>query len=294
MDFGQNSIPELDNQIQTYHFAPNFSILPSPRGRLHLGTLVNNLKDCAAINFGIHNRVPISDERRTFIPRGGINMVQQNSSGRHGRTLGKVFHAIRNKISAQRSEYYYTVWTIESLETTDFEPEPTYYKKCLQLADVVAFQELNNYKDPVYLITGLKTARGATMATRRGRILDGDAEAIIQGPEGLVDVRVGVEAGAYSDADLFSSFSEPADFVIGIQVKKLYYKRPFFGGTPTLKVKSENEGAVLADDGPTIKHDNTDEVEYEIRDLDEEDMKGFTIVKDEDEDEAWVLPSELA
>ncbi|KAF5538049.1 major facilitator superfamily MFS-1 [Fusarium phyllophilum] len=294
MDFGQNSIPELDNQIPTYHVAPNFSILPSPKGKLHLGTLVNNLKDCAPINLGINNRVPIADERCTFIQKGGVNMVQQHSSGSHGSTLAKVLHAIRSKASDQRNEDCYSVWIMERLETTYFDPEPTYYKKCLELADVDAFQKLTDHKNPVYLITGLKTARGATMATKRRRILEGAAEAFIQGPEGLVDLHVGGQASAYSDADLVSSFSEPADFVIGIQVKKLYHKKAFFGGPPTLKVKSADEGAVLADDGPAIKHDNADEVNYELRDLDKEDMKDFTIVKDEDEDEAWVLPSKLA
>ncbi|KAF4473168.1 hypothetical protein FAGAP_13406 [Fusarium agapanthi] len=63
---------------------------------------------------------------------------------------------------------------------------------------------------------------------------------------------------------------------------------------PQTDDKSSNDHCVLADDGPAIKDDNSDEVNYELHDLDEEDMKGLTIVKDEDEDEAWVLPSKLA
>ncbi|KAF5714143.1 major facilitator superfamily MFS-1 [Fusarium globosum] len=294
MDFGQNATPELDNQIPTYHVAPNFSILPSPQGKLHLGTLVNNLKDYDPINFGINNRVPIIDERCSLDYKGKVDFDQRRSSGGRGRILTKVLHAIRSKVSAQKEDYNSSVWRMDALETTEFTPPPSYYSQCLQLDDVKAFENLNDHKDPLYLITGLKTARGATMATMRSRHKGANAGAGIQGPEGPINLEIGGHAGAFSDGEVFSSFSEPADFIIGIQVKKIYHKTAFFGGLSTLKVKRVYEGAVLADDGPVITNDEGDEVDYEPHELDEKDMEGFAIVKDEDGDGAWVLPSQLA
>ncbi|CVK98061.1 uncharacterized protein FMAN_12179 [Fusarium mangiferae] len=216
MDFGQNANPELDKQIPTYHVAPNFSILPSPQGKLHLGTLVNNLKDYDPINFGIHNRVPIADERRTLVDKGEVDFAKRRSWGGYGRILTKVLHAIRSKVSAQKEDYSSSVWRMDALETIEFTPPPSYYSKCLQLDDVKAFQNLNDHKDSLYLITGLKTARGATMATMRSRHKGANAGASIQGPEGPIDLEIGGHAGAFSGADVFSSFSEPVDFVIGI------------------------------------------------------------------------------
>ncbi|KAF4944318.1 hypothetical protein FGADI_12772 [Fusarium gaditjirri] len=214
----------------------------------------------------------------TSYAKGGVYVSLGHSLGGQGSILAKVLSSgFGGDASLKGERQTHVVWKLEALETTYFFPQPSYYRKCLQLEDVDAFQELGDHKDPVYLITGLKTACGATMTMKRGRQVESNAEASVETPAGPVDLQVGVKASASSEAEL-----------------KIYHKRAFFGGPSTLKTKTVLKGAVLADDEPEVKDDDADEDNYEIYDLDDEDMEGLTVVKDEDEDEAWVLPSQQA
>jgi hypothetical protein len=119
-------------------------------------------------------------------------------------------------LRGQRKEE--NVYRIKKLETVYFYPQPSYIKQCVQLADIKDYLEMANYRQPVYLITGLKIAWGATISTERGRDLEGKAGADVRVPGGLVDAQVGGHAAVSSAPGILSTFGKPADFVLGVQV----------------------------------------------------------------------------
>ncbi|KAG5771591.1 hypothetical protein H9Q72_001897 [Fusarium xylarioides] len=288
MNFGRNTTPNLGKQTPTYHLAPDFTTRPFPKGPFQLGTLVDSLDKYFPINQGADNHVPIPEGQCYSDKKKDVSVSIRKSVGGQGSILARVLdRSIGGNADLKGQRHDNDVYKIDTLENTYFFPSPGYYPKCLQLESVKIFHDMTNYRKPMYLITGLKIAYGATISTERGRQIEGNAA-------GPVDLQLGVQAGVSSDSEVVSSFSEPADFVLAIRVQKIYHKRAFLVGAPTLAAKGAVKGAVLVDDDPEIKEEEVDEINYKIGDMDDEDMKNLTLVKDDDEDEAWVLPSQLA
>ncbi|KAF9772459.1 hypothetical protein IL306_009844 [Fusarium sp. DS 682] len=294
MNFGKSANPNLGEQIPTYHVAPSFTIPPFPKGHLHLGTIVEDLAHYDPINQGSENRVPIPDDEWYSDKKKDVSVSIRESIGGEGSILAKVLdRSIGGDASLKGQRHNDDVYKIETLETVYFYPQPSYIKKCLQLQDVKDFHEMTKHKDPMYLITGLKIAHGATISTDRGREMEGKAEAGVRNAVGPLDLQVGGKLGASSASGFVSSFAEPADFVLGIQVKKIYHKRAFLIGTPALATKRVVKNAVLVDDDEVeIEQEDSGEVDFEIVNLDDGDLRGLTIEKSGDGDEAWALPSQ--
>ncbi|KAK0709521.1 hypothetical protein B0T26DRAFT_678924 [Lasiosphaeria miniovina] len=178
-------------------------------------------------------------------------------------------------LKGQRSEE--NVYMVARLETAYFHPSPSYFKQCLGLTE---------------LITGLKIAWGATVSTECGREFTGTAGADAQVPAGLVDVQVGAHAAVSTASRTVSAFGKPADFVLGIQVQKLYHKRAFLVGRPSLATKRVARNAVLADDEPVSEEDDCEP--FTVTDLDGSDVDGFVPMDTGGEDEIWFVPCGLA
>ena len=297
MNFGPKANGGFKKQQPTYHVAPNFTTRPFPNGPLDLGTLITDLRQCYPINQGAANRVPIPEGQRYVDMKEGVNASLKMSLSGEGSILAKLLdRSIGGDASLKGQKKDEDVYRIQKLETVYFYPQPSYIKKCLQLPDVKDYNEIANYKEPVYLITGLKIAWGATISTERSREIEGKAEGGLQAPGGLVDVQVKAQAGVSSGSGMVSSFGKPADFVLGIQVQKIFYKRALFVGEPTLTVKRVVKNAILVDNDEPGLEDVDDEVEFTIADLDDDEIEGlvpWTGHDSKSEDDIWLLPSDV-
>lgn len=297
MNFGPKANDAFKKQQPTYHVAPNFTTRPFPNGPLDLGTLVEDLRQCYPINQGAANRVPIPDGQRYADMKEGVNASLKTSLSGEASILAHVLdRSIGGDASLKGQKKDEDVYKIQKLETVYFYPQPSYIKKCLQLSDVKDYNEIADYKEPVYLITGLKIAWGATISTERSREFEGKAEGGVRVPGGPTDVQVKAHAGVSGESGILSSFSKPADFVLGIQVQKIYYKRAFFVGDPTLTVERVVKNAVLVDDGEPGVEDTNDGVEFTIADLGDGEVEGLVPWSGHDskgKDEIWLLPSNV-
>jgi hypothetical protein len=54
------------------------------------------------------------------------------------------------------------LYTFKKIDTEFFQPDKQYIKKSLKADEVGTFMKEEKYKTPVYMITGMKIARGAT------------------------------------------------------------------------------------------------------------------------------------
>lgn len=227
MNFGSNpdAAQNMKNTQQpAYHLAPNFSTRPFPDGPLELGTVVKDLQSFDPINLGA-SRIAIPDGQRYVYAKKDVTASTKWSSS------GLPNFLTRGQRSGE------AVYTVARLETTYFDPSVSYIKQCLQLAEVKNYLDRANHKAPVYLITGLKIAWGATASTASRSVVS----------RGVVFRDV-----VFRDVESrrgWSSVGKPSDFVLGVQVLKLYYKRAFFVGQPVLAMKRVVvKNAVLADD----------------------------------------------
>ena len=261
-------------QQPTYHIAPNFTTRPFPDGPLELGTLVEDIVQYYPINQGATDRVPIPDGQRYSDAKEDINASLKSSRSGEASILAKVLdRSIGGEVSLKGQKTDEDVYTIEKLETVYFYPQRSYINKCLQLSDVKDYLEMGGNEVPVYLITGLKIAWGATIFTNHGQGYKGSASVGVALPTGAVDV---AKVGVAGDSTMASSFSKPADFVLGIQVQKIYHKKKFWSAERALATERVVKGAMLVDD------DDPEEVEgaeaedsFVLADLDNAELNGL-------------------
>jgi hypothetical protein len=294
MNFGTKLSDSLIKQEATYHLPPNFTMRPFPKGPLELGTVVVDLIRFAPLNQG-SDRVSIPEEERYSVPKEGITAsITKSASGEAG-ILAKVLdRSIGGEVSLKSKRNNHDVYTIEKLETVYFYPRRSYISKCLKLPDVQDYLEGSNYEEPVYLITGLKIAWGATIAMTREREVEGSASANIKAPSGTVDVDVEATARTFGQSAMSTAHTKPADFVLGIQVLKLYHKRKhIFSKERVLKKELATRGAVLVGNNEPEAVQGDESEEYFIASqLDDDVMQGMR--QENVEGVAWILPSESA
>jgi len=294
-----------NTQKPTYLLAPNFTTRPFPDGPLDLGTVVEDLESFYPINQGtspsdLSRVVRIPEGQRYTDVKEDVRASARSSSSREASFLASVLDGSMGgdaSLRGQRSEE--DVYTIARLETVYFYPSPAYVKQVLQLGEVKDYLDMADYKAPVYLITGLKIAWGATVSSEQGRERAGAAGAEVTVPGGgVIDAQVGAHAAVSTTSGTTSSFGKPADFVLGIRVLKVHHKRAFIiAGERTLATERVVKNAVLVgDDGPPMSEEErgADET-YTVADVGEgEDGKEFVPVQTGEEDEIWLVPANRA
>jgi hypothetical protein len=78
--------------------------------------------------------------------------------------------------------------------------------------------------DPVYMVTGLKTARGPSVKMTKSKKGTVTAELGLQQPGGL-PLELGPKFNTLKEIRTFMGFEDSTDFIIGIRARKLVYKR---------------------------------------------------------------------
>lgn len=295
MNLGPKANDSLKQQQPTYHLAPNFTTRPSPNGPLDLGTIIEDIKQYYPINQGTANRVPVPPEKRYSDTKEGIKTSMKTSNSGEASILAKVLdRSIGGEASLKGQKTEQDEYNIQKLETVYFYPQPSYIRECLQLPDVEDYLEMGNYKEPIYLITGLKIAWGATISTEGGRDYEGKAEGHVTAPTGPIDVTSQAKLGMAGDSAVSSSFSKPSDFVLGIQVQKIYHKKRFLSRERTLAIERVSKGAVLVDNDEEDEEVNAED-NFVIGSMDAE-LEGLTPCLGQDskgQEEKWFIPFDV-
>lgn len=299
MNLGTKANDAFKQQQPTYYIAPNFTTRPFPNGPLELGTFLEDIKQYYPINQGATNRIPIPDGQRFSDTKEDINASFKTSSSGEASILAKVLdRSVGGEASLKGQKRDEDVYKIQKLETVYFHPQRSYISKCLHLSDVKDYLEMGNNEEPVYLITGLKIAWGATISTEREQGYEGNAGVGVAVPGGPVDIEVEAKAGVAGDSAMSSSFGKPADFVLGIQVQKIYHKKKFWSRERALTVERVVKGAVLVDnDEPEKVEDAEAEDNFVIADMDDAELEGLVPWVRQDskgQDETWLLRSDVA
>jgi hypothetical protein len=296
MNFGKKPADSLIKQVPTYHLAPNFTTRPFPDGPFELGTVVEDIKLWWPLNQGA-DRVPIPKGERYADPREGVSAsLTKNTSGELGILARVLDRSIGGDAALKGQRHDKDVYSIQKLETVHFFPRRNYISKCLQLPDVKDSLEGSNYQEPVYLITGLKFAWGATVTMVRGRQYEGSAAIGVTAPPSIVDVDVKAWAAVAGETAMSISHTKPADFVLGIQVLKLYHKKKFLGDERVLMSKLKTRGAVLVDnDEPETTKDSDIEDNFVVAEADVVDLQGLVPQVElgvNGEEVTWIVPFE--
>ncbi|KAL7801141.1 hypothetical protein V8C43DRAFT_326254 [Trichoderma afarasin] len=249
----------------TFHLAPRFTIKPPPYGPLHLGTIIDDLKNVEPINETC--RLPLSGDAYKHITHGFFATTSTIQTGEFGVWAKFVVERLGNEASLTSdgsAEDVYTedVYHFDKLEEITFTPTKEYMTQSMNEPAVKDFVEGGGW-DPVYMITGFKIVRGPTVSWQKSKNWALE------------------ESWKWENLD---------DFIYGIRVKRLYFNRGILSAKPVAVVGEHfHHGATWADNDFDYAEESLKEVEAEDIGQEDEEMEGKVQVMDGEE--IWVTPT---
>ncbi|KAK1252147.1 hypothetical protein MKX08_003334 [Trichoderma sp. CBMAI-0020] len=231
----------------------------------------------------------------TQMPKSAAN-AYNNTQGFHREVWANILAPYglggEASISGKRSEN--DTYKFDSVDTQYFYPSPSYISQCMGLFDVKEYTEVTKYKKAVYLVTGLKVAKGASVRLAADNEIKGKLDVGLNDPT-LIPVQLGPRAEGSVENKLVDNFKESSDIVVGIQCLKIYYQSSFFGSGKQMK------DAVYAD-GATFLGDEAKKQEVPFEDLvfaapEDYDNSKFSahyqVMGEGQDNEIWILPAGL-
>ncbi|UKZ62536.1 uncharacterized protein TrAtP1_003781 [Trichoderma atroviride] len=236
--------------VPKYHIAPNFSIPPIEAGGiLQLGSIIANVEsaDDEPINKSCHVRIPQAElfcghQKRFTAKR---SWMERGDYGVWAKFIG--IGGIGGELNWAPERSTEDVYHFRSLDTIYFNPAYTYMEESMQQQDVKDYF-VGSGNNHVYMVTGLKTARGPSVRMHNSFKFKASGELSLNGSANL-PVEFGPRFNTSKDTRWDHGFEGSTDFIIGIRVRKLMYKKHWLTRIQnTLLAKEHNKGATMVDD----------------------------------------------
>lgn len=229
--------------VKTYILAPNWTTAPPPNGPIKLGHILDDLTEFVPIN-----RVNVVE-----LPKTHLNPVDTKTGFKTSRSkllsgeLG-IFAKVMGLVGVGAgAEIFYKkdendVLSCKKLETMTFDPPASYINESMNLYDVKKFMEGSMFEAPVYMITGLKVGKGASLQSRSTKDKGFKMEGGVNPPGS--PAQFGGKAGFGKKTTEGESWNGSTDFIVAFRVKKIWYDHG------DLKNKSHNKNVVMQDGTP--------------------------------------------
>ncbi|KAF5565549.1 hypothetical protein FNAPI_1592 [Fusarium napiforme] len=190
--------------VKEYFLAPHFDAPAPPRGLIKLGTVLSNLWQFHPCNLG----------RLQPIPDSQLHPVETQDSGA---SLGADWPGPR--APSRHPEGDYKLISCEQLDTLGFTPTESYVKDTIENLDDECLKPSSRFKRPVYMVTGLKIARGAKYSSRvSSRAVVGRDFSVPRNPL----VSLAVSFSHHSESVMESSWSSLVDFIVAFKVVQVW------------------------------------------------------------------------
>lgn len=111
------------------------------------------------------------------------------------------------------------------LETKYFLPDDEYFAQAINDPGVQAYFQVCNWRKPVYMITGIKIARGSKVTSERNTERSAQAEIKVDATDLGVPVEVGPEATWESKKKSGVSYAGSTDYIFAYQLTRMKPKR---------------------------------------------------------------------
>ncbi|KAM0547325.1 hypothetical protein ACHAPJ_010461 [Fusarium lateritium] len=181
--------------------------------------------------------------------------LEQVRSGKIG-LWAKCMQVIEGGLSFSQLKSALENHKFTSLETKYFLPEDEYLTQALRDTGVQAYLEVHNWRKPMYLITGIKIAKGASVSTESSREKSGQAQVKADATGAGASIDVGPQASWESGKKRGISYGGSTDYIFAYQLMKL---KPIKGSTES-KSQAYVKGAVYG-------RDEGESAESKLRDM---------------------------
>lgn len=283
----QPQLQRPSNMVKTYILAPNWTTAPPPDGPIKLGHLLDDLTEF----------VPLNRDSIVTIPPGHLNKVDTKDGFKTSRTklvsgelgiFAKVVGLVGIGVGADM--YYHKdkndVLSCKTLDTMTFDPTADYIVGAMDLPEAKKYMQGSKFKAPLYMVTGLKIARGGSLDSNSSQGKGIRIEGGLNPPVTPVDLEVkGKTAKKKTEAE---SWQGSTDFIVAFRVRKIWYQRGDY------KNEAYNKNVVMQDgtpvhQGPDLALQMEDDIPLS------EVFSDQTLTTDKDfeneEEVSWIIPS---
>ncbi|EWC48475.1 hypothetical protein DRE_02244 [Drechslerella stenobrocha 248] len=176
-------------------------------------------------------------------------------------------------------------YKVPLMDTYSIEPTPAYVKDSIAAASA----EILKSGDNLYMITGVKIARGGTGHDTKSRGFGVDTSIGVDATAVGVPIEVGEDIGFSRSTSSRQEFGSTGDFVFAYRMREIFYKKR------VLNTKEFNKGAVLGDDVRIQSAHEGRPLEFVIAeaetgdDDEEDDGEAFSFVDDDGEESEIVF-----
>ncbi|CAN9329604.1 unnamed protein product [Alternaria alternata] len=227
-----------------YLQAPNFELLPPPTGPLKLGHILDDPKE-PRYPLNEDDVQPLAASETYTHTATGFSATRSQLNEAGFRLWAKLTELVPVGVdaSANRKSDSTDVFTIKTVDTIYFLPSKKYLDASLKSVDVKRFLEASRWGASVFIITGLKVARGAGISTYKLKEKKDAGEASASLNALSAPIGIGAVAGRETVSEEATSIESLGDFVLGYQLRKILYKK----GKP-IKHEAYNVGATFDSD----------------------------------------------
>ncbi|KAK4675341.1 hypothetical protein QC764_503510 [Podospora pseudoanserina] len=208
---------------KTYILAPNFTTSPSS---LRLGDILPDPLSPDLIPLNRKSRLPINPD--DLLPP---TTVTSFSSTRKDLLTGRfglwttLLAGLNLPMGADLGLFLERgsndVIQVPELETGEFVATEEYIQRVSEQDDVKGYLTERRYRAPVYIVTGVKIARGASVSLERTREVD--ARVGVSGLEGVAEVKPLLQIGRNRLQGV--AFDTASEFVLAFQVRRIKFAR---------------------------------------------------------------------
>ncbi|KUJ09274.1 uncharacterized protein LY89DRAFT_676086 [Mollisia scopiformis] len=208
---------------KTYFLSPNWDILPDTSVRL--GSIIaHSTKPTRPLNGG--SQLPPSPAPTTATVQDWHLERSKLIEAKVGVWLSFLqFSGIGGDVGYNRDRKDEEVYKCKRLETEHFQPNKKYIFDSLGDSEVKAYIEEGLWKKPVYMITGVKIARGFSVTTEKKKSNGGEGKAGVDTTSIGIPVQVGPEVKVVYTKKEKMTFKKSTDCVFAYRLIKIQSKK---------------------------------------------------------------------
>ena len=132
-------------------------------------------------------------------------------------------------------------YAFDRMETSTFTPTDEYVEESMRVPGVVRFLKKSNYKEPVYMIMGLRIVHGARVKSLKSKGHSAQSSVGVDGTLTGIPTSVGPEVNISSKHQDGVALGASSDFVFAFQLRKVHFKRR----TKAIEQEEYNTGAMF-------------------------------------------------
>jgi hypothetical protein len=225
----------------TYLPAPNFHIPPPPGCPVALGQILVNPSDpLYTLNAG-KVIAPLDCPAIDALPAKGFSATRsqlKENDFKLWANLASLF-PVGAGGEATSTASVEDVFTIGRVETTFFVPSQAYLEQSVNIPEVRRYLDGSRWRKPLYIVTGIKIARGATITSSSSTGSSGHIDAHVDGTTTSIPVAAGL-AGDTRRENRDSTSFKSGGFLLAFELREIKYRK----GKPT-ESKPYTKGAMF-------------------------------------------------